>query len=84
MTRKAKGFDRGFHPEYNMTLDECLNAYTFANAFANYEENTRGTLEPGMLADVAVIDGDLFEMNPDEIRNANVYATYFGGEKIEN
>lgn len=84
MTRKAKGFDRGFHPEYNMTLDECLNAYTFANAFATYEENTRGTLEPGMLADVAVIDGDLFEMNPDEIRNANVYATYFGGEKIEN
>lgn len=84
MTRKAKGFDSGFHPEYNMTLDECLHAYTYANAFATFEEDTRGTLEPGMLADVAVIDGDLFEMNPDEIRNAKIYVTYFGGEKIEN
>lgn len=84
LTRKAKGFDSGFHPEYNMALDECLDAYTSANAYATFEENTRGTLEPGMLADIAVIDGDLFEMNPDEIRNANVYSTYFGGEKIEN
>lgn len=84
MTRKAKGFDSGFHPEYNMTLDECLHAHTYANAFATFEEKTRGTLEPGMIADIAVIDGDLFEMNENEIRDAKVYATYFGGERIEN
>ena len=84
MTRKAKGFDSGFHPEYNMSLQDCLNAYTYENAYATFDENTRGSLACGMLADIAVIDGDLFEMSTDEISDAKVYETYYGGEKIEN
>ncbi len=84
MTRKAKGFDSGFHPEYNMTLSDCLNAYTYENAYATFEENVRGSLAPGKLADITVINGDLFEMSADEIRDAEVYATYFGGERIES
>jgi len=84
MTRKAKGFDNGFHPEYNMSLTDCINAYTYENAYATFEENARGSLAPGMLADIAVIDGDLFDMSVDEIRCAEVYETYFGGERVES
>jgi hypothetical protein len=82
MTRKAKGFTNGFHPEYNMTLADCINAYTYENAYATFEENIRGSLEPGKLADIAVIDGDLFEMSEDEIREAKIFETYFAGEKL--
>lgn len=82
MTRKASGFPGGFHPGYNMPLSECIKAYTIENAYATFEENIRGTIEPGKIADIAVIDGDLFEMNEDEIRNARVHQTYFMGEKV--
>ncbi len=82
MTRKASGFPEGFHPEYNIPLTECIKAYTVENAYATFEENIRGTIEPGKIADIAVIEGDLFEMNDDEIRNARVHQTYFMGEKV--
>ncbi len=82
MTRKANGFERGFHPEYCFNLRQCIDAYTIENAFATFQESDQGTLEPGMLADIAVIDGDMFEMNEEQIRNAEVYATYFGGECV--
>lgn len=83
MTRKAKGFENGFHPGYCMNLAACLNAYTYENAYAVYEEDSRGSLDTGKLADIAVIDGDLFEMSAEEIRNAKVSKLYFGGESVE-
>lgn len=82
MTRKAKGFENGFHTAYCIGLQQCIDSYTKENAFATFEESIRGTLEPGKTADIAVIDGDLFEMTEDQIRGAEVYATYFGGREV--
>lgn len=82
VTRKVKGFENGFNPEYGFSVEECLEAYTSANAFAVYEEHEQGKLSKGFYADIAVINQDLFNINPDEIKYADVHSTYFNGIKI--
>lgn len=82
MTRKANGFENGFVPENNISLDDCLEAYTINNSYATYDETERGSLEVGKVADVVIMEDDLFEMTGEEIRNAKVNETYFGGEKV--
>ncbi len=82
MTRKAKGFENGFVPENNISLVDCLDAYTINNAYATYDENERGSLEVGKAADIVVMENDLFKMTGEEIKNAKVFQTYFGGVKI--
>ncbi|HEX2786681.1 MAG TPA: amidohydrolase [Ignavibacteria bacterium] len=81
MTRKAEGFDKGFLPEYNISLDDCIKCYTEENAYASYNENNFGTIEVGKSADFIILD-DLFQMNADEIRTAKVEQTYLKGKKI--
>ncbi|MBV6478929.1 MAG: N-substituted formamide deformylase [Ignavibacteria bacterium] len=82
VTRKTRGFENGFMPELGFTVGECIESYTSANAYAVYEENERGKLQTGYFADIAVINQDLFEINPDEIKFADVHSTYFKGNKI--
>lgn len=82
MTRKVQGYENGFITENNISLEDCLEAYTINNAFATYDENERGTLEVGKAADVVVLENDLFEMSGDEIKDAKVCETYLGGERV--
>lgn len=82
MTRKAIGFEEGFEVQNKFTLEECLTAYTSENAYAEFAENDRGKLETGMKADIAVLKHNLFKMKPDEIREAEVYMTYFNGMRV--
>jgi len=82
MTRKANGFENGFMTENNISLVNCLEAYTINNAYATYDEKERGSLESGKVADVAVLEQDLFELKGEEIRDVKVFETYFGGKKV--
>ncbi|MEP7146418.1 MAG: amidohydrolase [bacterium] len=84
MTRKVNGFENGFMPENNISLPECLKAYTINNAYAMYDEKERGDLKVGKVADVVVLNEDLFKITSEEIMDAKVYETYFGGKKIYN
>ncbi|MBK8550769.1 MAG: amidohydrolase family protein [Ignavibacteria bacterium] len=79
MTRKANGFENGFVTENSISLVDCLEAYTINNAFATYDEKERGSLEVGKVADLVIMEDDLFEMTGDEIKDAKVLETYFGG-----
>lgn len=72
----------GWIPGQKITLDEALRAYTSAGAYGQFEEANKGTLVPGMLADIAVFDRDLTEIPPDQIRNAGVRFTFVGGEMV--
>ena len=58
---------------------EALRAYTTLGAFAGREEKIKGSLEPGKLADVAVLDRDFFTIPADEIRDVCVDMTIVGG-----
>lgn len=78
-TREPKG---GWLPSERITLAEALRAYTRGSAQAAGREDELGVLAPGMLADVTVIDRDLFAdvvARPEAILDARVMATFVGG-----
>ncbi|MDP8219318.1 MAG: amidohydrolase family protein, partial [Candidatus Theseobacter exili] len=58
------------------------HAYTFAPAYAVKREHELGTLETGKYADMAVVDRDLFNVTPDEIRDAKVLLTIMDGNIV--
>jgi len=66
--------------EEAFTLEEAIGAYTVNSAYGSFEEAVKGTLEPGMLADVAVIDTDLFATEPAAWLQAQADLTVVGGE----
>jgi predicted amidohydrolase YtcJ len=69
-----------FYPEQRMTRDEALRSYTWNNAYAAFEENVKGSLEPGKLADITVLSGDIMTIPEDQIRSAQVVYTIVGGK----
>lgn len=71
-----------FFPEHRMTREEALRACTWAPAFAAFEEDIKGTLVPGKLADLVVLSRDILTVPEDEIRAAKVLLTIVGGEVV--
>ena len=69
---------------FEITVEEALTAYTRGAAYASFEEGVKGTLAPGMLADITVIDRDLRSIPPAEIRDAKVVSTIVGGKTVFN
>jgi predicted amidohydrolase YtcJ len=72
----------GWHSEQAMTLLEAFRAFTLDAAFAQHQEKTVGTLEPGKWADFILIDRDLFKIPAAEIWKINVKQTWVGGTKV--
>jgi predicted amidohydrolase YtcJ len=74
----------GWHPEQRLTLDEALRGYTREGAYAEFEEKQEGSLEPGKLADLIVIDKDItqLESRPKEIVSIRVMKTFIGGKLV--
>jgi predicted amidohydrolase YtcJ len=68
-----------FYPAQRMTREEALLSYTWANAFAAFEEDEKGTLTPGKLADVVVLSKDILTVPDDEILQARVDVTIVNG-----
>ncbi len=56
--------------------------YTEKGAVLTFEENIKGTLEPGMLADMVVIDRDITTCPEDDIKDTKVLTTYLGGKVV--
>ena len=72
----------GWVPEQKITVTEALRAYTIHGAYASFEENIKGTLEPGKLADFVVLDRDITAIDPVEIWDTKVQQTWVGGRKV--
>ena len=72
----------GWVPEQKITVEEALRAYTVAGAYASYDENNRGQLKAGMLADFVVLDRDLTTIDVDDIRGTQVLRTVVGGRSV--
>ena len=71
--------ENGWFPDQKIPLDEALRAYTWGGAYASFEEDLKGTIEPGKLADLAVLDTDLFGTPPARWLDAQVDYTIVGG-----
>jgi len=80
VTRRMKANGELFFPEQRMTRDEALYSYTLAPAWAAFEEDIKGSLEVGKLADVTVLSKDIMTVPEEEIRQAKVLYTIVGGE----
>ena len=65
-----------------LTMEQALHAYTWAGAYSQFAETSRGTLGPGMLADIAVISADLFTLSPEEVLSARADLTLREGNVI--
>jgi predicted amidohydrolase YtcJ len=72
----------GWFPEQKLTVPEILTAYTQGSAYAEFQEKDKGTLVPGMLADLVVLSDDIFRIDPMKIRDVKVVTTIAGGRVI--
>ena len=72
----------GWVPEQKISVEQALRAYTYEGAFASFEEDKKGTLKAGMLADLVLLDRDLTEIAPNEIRDVQVLKTIVGGKVV--
>jgi len=79
VTRKLPD-GRVFYPEQRMSRMEALRAYTIQNAFAAFEEDTKGSLSVGKLADITVLSKDITTIPDEEIKSAKVTYTIIGGK----
>ena len=69
-----------FYPDQRMTREEALRSYTLNNAYAAFEEDVKGSLTPGKLADIVVLSKDIMRVPEEEIPTAQVDLTIVGGE----
>jgi predicted amidohydrolase YtcJ len=78
----SRGSGKPFLPAERLTLEEALRAFTLGSAHVNHLDDETGTIEPGKLADLAVIDRDLFAPDAGPIGGAKVLATFVGGKPV--
>ena len=72
----------GWVPDEKVSVEEALRAYTVNAAYASFDEARKGALTPGRLADFVMLDRNLFEIAPEEIRDARVVLTVVGGRTV--
>ncbi|MEW6156755.1 MAG: amidohydrolase family protein, partial [Verrucomicrobiota bacterium] len=82
ITRRSRNYERPLHPEEALTREQAIRFYTVNNAFLLFKEKEIGSLEPGKLADFIVLDRDLLNCAVDDIRSAQVLATYVDGQRV--
>ena len=63
-----------------LTVEEAIRLYTVNAAYASFEENLKGTIEEGKLADIVVLSDDPFKIEPEKIRDIKVSMTIVGGQ----
>ena len=72
----------GWYPEQCLSVHEAVYAYTMGAAYAAYEEKQKGSLTPGKLADLVIVDRDIFKIDPMEILHAKVVGTLVDGRFV--
>ncbi|HPE76358.1 MAG TPA: amidohydrolase [Draconibacterium sp.] len=72
----------GWQVEEGLSPEQTLRSMTIWAAKAAFEENGKGSLEPGKLADFVILDTDLMTATPQQVLNAKVESTWIGGEKV--
>jgi len=72
----------GWFPEQKISVEEALKAYTINNAYAAFEENIRGSIKPGKLADIVVCDRNLLKIDPKDILKTEVEKTIVDGKIV--
>lgn len=72
----------GWFPEQKISLEEAIKGFTQNGAYAEFSEKSKGSIEGGKLADLVVLDQDLFKIAPERIKDARVTLTIAGGRVV--
>lgn len=72
----------GWYPEQCLSVEEAVYAYTMGAAYASGEENLKGSIEVGKVADLVVLSRDVFSIPPEEILQTRVEVTLFDGRVV--
>jgi predicted amidohydrolase YtcJ len=72
----------GWVPEQRITLEQAIRGYTLGAAYGVHREKNEGSLKAGKLADLIIIDQDLFEIDPHQIAKTKVLLTMVGGKVV--
>ena len=72
----------GWYPAQRLTVQEALEAHTINGAYAAFEEDVKGKLAPGYMADLTVLSQNLFEIDPDAIKDVRVLRTMVNGKWV--
>jgi len=80
--RKRIEDKESWYPEEKVTITEAVFAFTKWAAYASYEENLKGTIEVGKLADMVVLSQDIYRIDPDLIPDTKIKLTILGGKIV--
>ncbi|MGH9734160.1 MAG: amidohydrolase [Candidatus Acidiferrales bacterium] len=72
----------GWFPAQKLTVPEAVEAYTRGSAYAEFQENEKGSITPGKLADMVILSDDIFSIDPARIRDVQVLKTFVGGKMV--
>jgi predicted amidohydrolase YtcJ len=72
----------GWFPEQKLTIKEAVEAYTMGSAYAEFQENEKGSVTPGKLADMVLLSDDVLGIDPVKIRDVKVLKTWVGGKLV--
>jgi len=73
---------KGWIPEQKISVEETVRAYTVGSAYAEFQENVKGTITAGKLADLVLLSRDIFKIDPKEIENVKVVMTIVDGRAV--
>ncbi len=79
VTRKTES-GQEIGPRQKVTVKEAIRAYTYAGAYASFEENLKGSIEAGKWADLVVLSSNILRVAPEEIKNLHVDLTMVDGQ----
>ena len=82
VTRQNRAGTKTYLSRQALTVEQAVRLFTSDAAWASRDEAVRGTLELGKLADLVVLDGDLFHMDPAEFPNVQVWETVLNGTTV--
>jgi hypothetical protein len=72
----------GWVPEQKISVEEAVRAYTLGSAYAEFQDHLKGTLAPGKLADLIILNQDIYRIPPAEIENSHVEMTIVDGKVV--
>ena len=72
----------GWIPEQKISVEEAVHAYTVGSAYAEFQENIKGTITPGKVADLVMLSRDIFKIDPTQIDKTKVLLTIMDGRIV--
>lgn len=82
VTRRDLKGNGPYLPEQAVSVEEAIYMYTAEGAYCSYEEDIKGKIKPGLLADLVLFDRDLLTIEPEDILQAKVLSTWIGGDCV--